>query len=661
MSSTATTLRIDMTAAINEICSAEGTCYVSNNSSNSGLTSGFSRLFASSPTRVSHPRSSQIAAYPENSLAFNKLTEDDFEPLQSRIKSLLDNNLCPTAYRSALVEPFYNILQSKSISWFRLQLETPNREIECVAHSILQNFDPDATRPIPFENIKALREVISDLYQTFLQKKCATGASIGCKKISSPAPNLYDDGLSTFSHPLRSLGTKVSIVNFPTWYAKKSAVLWGCLGHEVLGHDILAAYDSALPELQLEVGTALAKQGLAHMVNYWTLWLEESAADILSVLNLGPASAFSLIAFLRAFTPGASASDYKLSPIGYFNDVHPLDLARGFLVAYATQELASKGSFPGAQTYAQGVMEQVNRDAQGIETVSLETKLYADHNEAADHLIRFFNENRLPIPMGLKGPFRTHEGVTDILLTTSNTPRLNGDFLRFLRLDKTHHTAQRANDIYQKSIEPIGVGVSIRLKDIKKSVEPISIGVSISLGDIKKSAQIVARTIFAAKLDALDGQSFSDIKMWNRADEKASRVFRSLINLELADDPVEKYKEGHYAAHVVSAAIMESITSSDDANEPKDLNRIFQRMITILTTMHQTNLEWQLPAAEKTNSSSSPSSSSSSSPSSSSSSSSSPSSSSSSSSNDRSSGLISRSSDACRRMLINNFAKGKRF
>jgi len=87
----------------------------------------------------------------------------------------------------------------------------------------------------------------------------------------------------------RSLGVNASIVNVPSRYAKAATLAWGCLPHEVAGHDLLAAYPGALDELLGRVKTVLNENGLSHTVKYWERWFEEATADVLGVLNMGPA------------------------------------------------------------------------------------------------------------------------------------------------------------------------------------------------------------------------------------------------------------------------------------------------------------------------------------------------------------------------------------
>jgi hypothetical protein len=100
----------------------------------------------------------------------------------------------------------------------------------------------------------------------------------------------------------------------------------------------------------------------------------------------------------------------------------------------------------------------------------------------------------------------------------------------------------------------------------------------------KESAKIVANAIMKTKLKCLENHSLDQIRNWGNVDEFIAKFIRTL--LKTSNSLTEEYRSGFYAAHVVAAAVAESL--SKDA----DIEIIFTRMVTLLKIMHDTNPAW---------------------------------------------------------------------
>ena len=109
-------------------------------------------------------------------------------------------------------------------------------------------------------------------------------------------------------------------------------------------------------------------------------------------------------------------------------------------------------------------------------------------------------------------------------------------------------------------------------------------GTHVTTANAKKSAAVVAKTIAAGKLDALDGHALSEIQNWKDKDE--TLVGKLIEPLTMAVDLPERYAGGNYAAHVVSAAVMAALQS------PGAIPVIFDRMLGALKVMHDANPSW---------------------------------------------------------------------
>jgi hypothetical protein len=134
------------------------------------------------------------------------------------------------------------------------------------------------------------------------------------------------------------------------------------LGHECGGHDILHADRGLLSELDDRVGAALVKAKLGtRMANYWSSRIDETASDVLGVLNLGPAAGIGLIAYFRGIN-AALGWGPKLSSEGPADDPHPGDLVRGYLAAEAVRLLL----FSGAKAWGDAIATETDKDAAAI-------------------------------------------------------------------------------------------------------------------------------------------------------------------------------------------------------------------------------------------------------------------------------------------------------
>jgi hypothetical protein len=579
-------MKIDMNPAMNELCSLEGTCSLAPDTAASSLSNSlFRHRNASSASLsnsyLSHSSSSaNIMKEKVHNMAFEQIQGGDLKDLQQRIYNIIRDPLTPDGYKESLIKPFYEKLASIPSYQFAKAL-VQDEMIQRIAQAILQNFDTSVqSQPIAMTTTMALRELISDLYQTFLKRKCSSGVAEGCKKISSPVPNWLADeegGLSTYGSPRVDLKIGMSIVNVPKRYSTQSAIAWGCLGHEVVGHDILmGAYPRLIPEIKQKINSALVRAGLSGVSACWNDWLEEAVPDIMGFLHLGPSAAFSLIGFLRSVNSEATYNEFKLSPYGHLDDPHPVDLVRGFLMVATAQKLAQLNDFEEAKEYTNALIAEVNKDAEGVESIFVNIKNFG-YQAGLEKLVRSFYKHQDQIfkAEGIQSHRDRNEYWLDKAKDLISEPETEDEFIKFLRSQGIDQTKKRA-------------------QELEKEGELAQVGRSININIFKQSCEIVARIVLFEKMAALQGQSLYEIRSWKTTDEKTTQVFRRLIQLPAEDDPVDKYKEGHFACHVVSAAVMESITlSSNIQDKASELKRIFQRMVMILGKMQQTNPEWQ--------------------------------------------------------------------
>jgi hypothetical protein len=148
------------------------------------------------------------------------------------------------------------------------------------------------------------------------------------------------------------------VVSLPPAHARGGLLAWGALGHETAGHDILHADIGLDEELAEAVFDALNDQNLGRgLARYWSSRIDETASDVLGILNMGPAAGIGLIGYFQGLS-AAFGDEARLRNEGAIGDPHPADILRGYLAASTVRLL----SFDGAATWAQIIENETNAD-----------------------------------------------------------------------------------------------------------------------------------------------------------------------------------------------------------------------------------------------------------------------------------------------------------
>jgi len=286
--------------------------------------------------------------------------EADYHQLRDRLEAARDS--LPPLYREAVYDPFVRKLDELGESGFQdILMRDPSREgiallLFDIAHAILQNGEG-------YEKLAtdAFQEVVSDLYDGFLSAEDRWGVQPPDKSGIPPLVKWGrpDYGPYTWTIGATSVfGLQTAIVNLPPANVKRGLLAWAALGHETTGHDILHADSGLIDELGRAVRTALAEQkvgdGLPH---YWAMRIDETASDVLGVLNMGPAAGIGLIGYFRGLRAAYSGSP-TLSNYGPEEDSHPADILRGYLAASTVRQL----QFDGAEQWAALIEAETDKD-----------------------------------------------------------------------------------------------------------------------------------------------------------------------------------------------------------------------------------------------------------------------------------------------------------
>lgn len=269
-------------------------------------------------------------------------------------------------YRDAVCDPFIAMLNQLSESEFNeILLTDPPRERAAgllfdIAQAILQRgegFAPTA--------LAAFQEVVSDLYDGFLSVEDRAGIEPPDLGVVPPLIKFGNPAFGPYTWPADAtqiFGLRAAIVSLPPVNGRRGLLAWSALSHEAAGHDILHADNGLLRETSRAVREALAAEvSTRELAPYWATRIDETASDVLGILNMGPAPAIGLIGFFRGLN-AAFGGSAKLRNNGPAGDVHPADILRGFLAAAVVRQL----EFSDAAAWADIIDAETQKDVTTI-------------------------------------------------------------------------------------------------------------------------------------------------------------------------------------------------------------------------------------------------------------------------------------------------------
>lgn len=297
----------------------------------------------------------------------------NYHPLLGRLEAVRAK--LPPLYRDTMVAPFINALHHVGEQGFnRILVQDPQREglaglMMDIAQAILQQGEGFAPAPTD-----AFEEVVSDLYDGFLSAEDRQGVNPPDRGVIPPLVKWGNPDSGPYTWPVdatSAFGCKAAVVNMPPANTRRGLVAWSALGHETAGHDIIHA-DTGL-EQELAAALQQSLHPLGHDLDqYWSSRIDETASDVMGILNVGPAAGIGLIAYFRALG-AAFTGEEKLRSEGPDGDPHPADIVRGYLAA----ETVSLLKFTGRRAWSNLIADETNKDAETIvlagETVPKDT------------------------------------------------------------------------------------------------------------------------------------------------------------------------------------------------------------------------------------------------------------------------------------------------
>lgn len=396
----------------------------------------------------------------------------DYNKLLRRLKAC--QQTLPPLYCKAVFNPYIKNLEKIGKEEFdKILALDPRKErlaglILDIAHAILQNgegYNKKAT--------DAFQEVVCDLIDGFLSAEDRKNVKLPDKSIIAPLVKWGNPLYGPYTWTIEAtsiLEVETAIVSLPPANAKYGLLAWAALAHETVGHDILHADTGLLTELKHTVWNALTEQNIGSgLPEYWASRIDETASDVLGILNIGPAAGIGLIGYFRGLNYAFTGKP-TLRNIGPQNDSHPADIIRGYLAASAVRLL----NFKGAKEWAQIIEDETNKDlsiirlagavvsvedarqsARIVASTIMRTKLKSLENHELDQIQNWYDEdenivNQLrsylstttPLPIAYaSGVYAAHVVAAAVVEATSKDADISFIFGRMLEILKTMHDA----------------------------------------------------------------------------------------------------------------------------------------------------------------------------------------------------------------------------
>jgi hypothetical protein len=277
------------------------------------------------------------------------------EPVEARARELVQqfSGLLPTGFEDAYSAP--------------LQKRLPALFAQLTAGNIDANFLETLCGPVYQLGDSALKKdlhrflaVVADLYDSFLNhtKRRAVNVPL-VERLPPVAVWQSSPAQGPFTLPVdeasKLIGATIGAVSLPHGFAGHP-FLYAALTHETGGHDVIHADPGLMAQLQRGVYELFPDQRWLALL--WDYWMDETAADVYGILNMGPAFAPSFAALIAVFLSGGGKGPAKLrtetgaDETGAL-DVHPTDVlrigvARGVVQALAGLSASARNQYASA-------------------------------------------------------------------------------------------------------------------------------------------------------------------------------------------------------------------------------------------------------------------------------------------------------------------------
>ncbi|MFB3765293.1 MAG: hypothetical protein ACE14P_08600 [Methanotrichaceae archaeon] len=300
----------------------------------------------------------------------------DFSELTRRLEAC--RLKLPPLYQEVIYKEYVGSIDRFGETGFnKILLRDPRREGEAcimldIAQAILQHGEGYSKKATD-----AFQEVVSDLYDGFLSAEDRRDIKPPDLEVVAPLVKWGNPRFGPYTWPVDctiNFGVRAAIVSLPPANAQHGILAWAALSHETAGHDIIHADTGLLQEMKSCLLYAMQDANIMPpLPDYWAARIDETAADVLGILNMGPAVGIALIGYLRALNAAYSGSSI-LRNIGRGEDSHPADILRGYLASSVVRLL----NFSRANEWALAIEAETDKDMTTIQLGSDNTVIMPD-------------------------------------------------------------------------------------------------------------------------------------------------------------------------------------------------------------------------------------------------------------------------------------------
>lgn len=271
---------------------------------------------------------------------------------EPKVKSLIGaaDPLLPSPFRDNYSDPLLNRLDGVLARLSAGQGPDPSL-VETLTGCVYQHSDR-SMRP----SLNRFLAVISNMYRSFLDKAKRSHLDVPMTETLPPLAVFQSDprnGPFTMTVDIiRQLsGGHVGVVSMPHTFAGHP-LFFGSLAHETGGHDVIHADIQLMPQLRAQVYSLFADHDYHWMGVLWDYWMDEAAADVYGVLNVGPTFAYNLALLLAVFIGQQERAKPRSPALRTSSgpdengalDVHPTDILRLSLIQGVVRSLTRLNS-----------------------------------------------------------------------------------------------------------------------------------------------------------------------------------------------------------------------------------------------------------------------------------------------------------------------------
>jgi nucleoside phosphorylase len=300
------------------------------------------------------------------------------KPSEPKVKSLVSAGAVhlPAPFRTSYATPLVQHLDGLFARVATPQGPDPV-SVETFTGAVYQHSDVEI-RP----DLHRFLAVISNMYRSFLDKTRRGHLNIDLKETLPPLAVFQSNPAEgpftiTYEQIAKLINGSVGVVSLPHTFADHP-LFYGSLAHETGGHDVIHADLTLMPQLRSQVYKLFDSKDMSWLGLLWDYWMDEAAADVYGVLNIGPSFGYNLALLLAVFIGQNKKPPAKEAQLRAFSgaddsgalDVHPTDILRLSLVQGVVENLTGLSSSTRA-AYVDRLARLAKSLAPGANTVEL--------------------------------------------------------------------------------------------------------------------------------------------------------------------------------------------------------------------------------------------------------------------------------------------------